>query len=182
MWHVRDVVVAGVAAIAVAVPGFVVCSGCEKESASQSRVTPRAGEGDHDHPAGDDHDHAHDHDHENDQDHGHADGHVHGESKALGQQSAGGFVLTAVREGEVKAGGEASFNISVEGAAKPAAVRIWVGTEDSKGSVKARAEVESAGWHAHAEVPSQMPEGSRLWVEIESATGERHVVSFDLGV
>ncbi|MFN9133163.1 MAG: hypothetical protein ACK5XO_10850, partial [Phycisphaerales bacterium] len=85
------------------------------------------------------------------------------------------------REGDVTAGGEATFDIGVTGGAgKPAAGRVWVGTEDGKGSIKAKAEAEGDGWHAHAEVPKPLPSGSKLWVEVETAKGEKHVTGFDL--
>jgi hypothetical protein len=65
-----------------------------------------------------------------------------------------------------------------------AAVRFWIGTEDAKGSVKAKAEVENAAdpdrWHVHAEIPNPMPEGSMLWVEIEDDKGAISTGSFDL--
>jgi hypothetical protein len=58
-------------------------------------------------------------------------------------------------------------------------VRFWIGSEDAKGSVKAKAEDEDGHWHTHCEAPSPMPEGSKLWVEIEKG-GDRQVVGFDL--
>ena len=67
---------------------------------------------------------------------------------------------------------------------KAAAVRFWIGTEDAKGSVKAKAEVEDPKdpnrWHVHAEVPSPIPAGSRFYFEIEDDKGGTHVGSFDL--
>jgi hypothetical protein len=91
------------------------------------------------------------------------------------------MTIVAAREGDVTAGGEATFDISVSGVVgKPSAVRVWVGSQDGKGSIKAKAEAESDGWHAHAEVPKPLPVGSKLWVEVETATGEKHVAGFDL--
>ena len=70
------------------------------------------------------------------------------------------------------------------GTAKATAVRFWIGTQDAKGSIKAKAEVEDPKdpnrWHVHAEIPNPLPAASKLWVEIESSTGEKHVVGFDL--
>ncbi|MBL8757728.1 MAG: hypothetical protein JNK35_04770 [Phycisphaerae bacterium] len=117
--------------------------------------------------------------------HTHAPGdghdHGHGPATALGEQTAGGFTVKAVREGDVKPGGEATFDIAVSGGAgKPAAVRLWVGTQDATGSVKAKAEAEGDGWHAHVEVPNPLPAGAKLWVEVESAAGEKSAAGFDL--
>ncbi len=155
-----------------ALPAFALAlsmSACEKKSETPAK--PAAGttgttkaDG-HDHKDGDDHDH----------------GHGHGPRTELGSQSAGGMTIMAAREGDVAPGGEATFDIGVTGGAgKPAAVRVWVGTEDGKGSIKAKAEAEGDGWHAHAEVPKPLPAGSKLWIEVETAKGEKHVVGFDL--
>jgi hypothetical protein len=170
-----------------ALPAFVLAlsmSACEKKS-----ETPAAGAtgttkaDDHDHKDGDGHDHkaGDKHDHKDGDDHDHKDGHGHGPKTELGSQSAGGMTIMAAREGDVTPGGEATFDIGVTGGAgKPAAVRVWVGTEDGKGSIKAKAEAEGDGWHAHAEVPKPLPSGSKLWVEVETAKGEKHVTGFDL--
>jgi hypothetical protein len=64
------------------------------------------------------------------------------------------------------------------------AVRFWIGTEDAVGSMKAKSEIENPAepnrWHTHADVPNPIPTGSKLWVEIESDTGEKVTGSFDL--
>lgn len=132
----------------------------------------------------DDHGHAHDAGHDHDHDHG--DGHHHGGAMlALGEVSVGAFTVTASREEEpVEAGGEAGVDVTVvaaQAAAKVAAVRLWIGLEDASGSIKARAEAHGeGGWHTHVEAPSPLPEGSRLWVEIEDEAGGTSVGSFDL--
>ena len=56
------------------------------------------------------------------------------------------------------------------------AVRFWIGTEDARGSVKAKADIEDPKqpnhWHTHTEVPDPLPDGSKLWVEIETDAGK----------
>lgn len=153
---------------------------CEKKAPAPAK--PAAQDDGHDHKAGDGHDHkaGDGHDHKGGDDHDHKGGHGHGPRTELGSQAAGGMTIAAAREGDVTPGGEATFDISLTGGAKPAAVRVWVGTQDGKGSVKGKAEAEGDGWHAHAEVPKPLPAGSKLWVEVETAAGEKHVVGFDL--
>jgi hypothetical protein len=100
----------------------------------------------------------------------------------LGEKTVGSLKLVATMDEPVKAagGGEGAFDVVITGG-KPKAVRFWVGTEDAKGSVKAKAEEETTdNWHAHAEVPSPLPANSRFWVEVEPPTGEKFVRSFDL--
>ncbi|QOJ01126.1 MAG: hypothetical protein HRU70_11735 [Phycisphaeraceae bacterium] len=115
--------------------------------------------------------------------HGHSAGmdHGHGPTTALGEQTAGGFTVKASRDGGISPGGDAPIDVWVTGgSAKVAAVRFWIGTQDAKGSLKAKAELEKDNWHTHAEVPSPLPEGSKLWVEVESDSGETTLVGFDL--
>ena len=45
---------------------------------------------------------------------------------------------------------------------------------------KAKAELEKDHWHTHVEIPSPMPQGGKLWVEIETEKAAKVVVGFDL--
>lgn len=107
----------------------------------------------------------------------------------LGEQTISSFSAKATRdEGQIVAGKDAPIDVTVTPAAgasaKAVAVRFWIGTQDAKGSVKAKAENEDPKdpnrWHVHAEIPNPMPAGSKLWVEIEDDKGGTHVGSFDL--
>jgi hypothetical protein len=119
-------------------------------------------------------------------DHGHSHG---GGLIDLGQATIGQFSVKAARdEGKVIAGKDAGIDANVTAAAgstaKVAAVRFWIGTEDAKGSVKAKAEIEDpkepSGWHTHAEIPNPMPADAKLWVEVEDDKGVKATGSFDL--
>lgn len=129
-------------------------------------------------------DHGHDHaEGDHDHDHAHAapnDGHEHGATTELGEQEAGAFRIKASRDGDVKAGTDAAIDVWVNGGKAGNSVRFWIGTEDAKGSIKAKAEVEVDHWHTHAEVPDPLPAGSKLWVEVEGDGGAKTVVGFDL--
>ena len=97
-----------------------------------------------------------------------------------------GYELKATRDdGALTVGGETPIAVTITGGtAKIAGVRFWIGTQDAKGSMKAKAEIEDPKepnrWHTHAEIPTPMPAGSKLWVEIESEGGVKTVTSFDL--
>jgi hypothetical protein len=98
----------------------------------------------------------------------------------LGVKKVGALELRAAQDEPVKPGGEGAFDLVITGG-KPKAVRFWVGTEDAKGSVKARAEEETPdNWHTHVEVPDPLPSGSKFHAEVEPATGAKFAVSFDL--
>lgn len=132
-------------------------------------------------------------------DHAHGAGDSHADAKPgpghggpvidLGELDVGPFHARATRDaGEIVAGKEAGFDVTItprdSAGPKVAAVRFWLGTQDAKGSVKARAEVEDPKdpnrWHTHAEVPGPLPAGSRFWFEIEDDQGGKHLGSFEL--
>lgn len=135
------------------------------------------------------HDHAEGgHDHAEGGQKDHAAGHG-GDVVDLGTSTIGEFSVRASRDkGEIKPGGDAPVDAWVTAAeGKPAtvsAVRFWIGTEDAKGSVKAKADIEDAKqpnhWHTHVEIPKPLPDGSKLWVEIEAGAGKKAAVAFDL--
>lgn len=139
-------------------------SGCNPQSTTENYANPSAmpkvGEGD---------------DHEG-----------HGPALELGSSAAGDWTVRASRdESAIFAGGEAPVDVWVTGGTgNVKAVRFWIGVEDAAGSVKALAAIENASdpthWHTHVEVPQPLPEGSKLWVEVESEAGVQSIASFDL--
>lgn len=138
--------------------------GCEKQPeppAPAPAASSNANHDDHDQMPGDDH--------------------GHGATTQLGEQSAGGFVVKASRDGDITPGSDAAIDAWITGgSAKIAAVRFWIGAPDAKGSIKAKAELEKENWHTHAEVPKPLPAGSELWIEIQTEPGDRVTVGFDL--
>ena len=113
-----------------------------------------------------------------------AEGHHHGDEVALGTKTMGAWQVTANRIGAWEAGKTGAGTVDLV-PAKPAAksVRVWIGSADGKGSVKAKGEPESAhpgGWHCHVAVPNPLPEGAQFWVAIETESGEQIKESFPL--
>ena len=107
-----------------------------------------------------------------------------GEVIPLGEQALDGMSVRASRDkGEIKAAGDAPIDVWIDGGVGNAvAVRFWIGTEDAKGSIKAKADIEDGKWHTHAEVPVPLPAEGKLWVEIEDKEGKKTVASFDLKI
>jgi len=102
---------------------------------------------------------------------------------ALGTSKLGAFEVRASRDKvEFKPGGDAPIDVWIDGGVGKgvAGVRFWIGSEDAKGSLKAKAEIEDGKWHTHVEIPSPTPPGSKLWVEVEEPGGKKSVASFDL--
>ncbi len=151
-------------------------TGCEdKKPAAGSSTAPKADD--------------HGHDHGPNGEHAAPKAGHGGPVIALGEQTIGSFSAKATRDqGQIVAGKDAPIDVTVTPAAgataKAVAVRFWIGTQDAKGSVKAKAEIEDPKdpnrWHVHAEIPNPMPAGSKLWVEIEDDKGGTSLGSFDL--
>lgn len=161
-----------------AVAAFAACG-------DRSGTTDEYGHVDGD-PATEGDDHAHedgDHAHEGD-DHAHeegvpANGHDHGERLDLGSAAAGPRRVKLAVFGEIQVGHEAVLDIDVTGG-PVAALRSWIGVESAKGSLKAKFDGEDGAYHGHVEVPATLPDGSRIWVEVEFPDGTRSLASFAL--
>ena len=150
------------------------CDGSDDDSGeSASVVGPvRPAETGHDHDHGhhdhDHHDHDHDHGHHDDHDHVADDEHGHGESVSLGQVMIGSWTVDAARSGEVAAASEIVVDLDITGGTAVDVVRMWVGTEDARGSIKVRADGDGDAWHGHVAIPAELPPGSAIWIEIAS--------------
>jgi hypothetical protein len=109
---------------------------------------------------------------------------AHPNQFSIGETAANGMKFKALQDEPLTPGGEGAFDLQVSGypaGGKPKAVRFWVGVESGDGSVKARADEEKPDtWHTHVDVPKPIPAGSKLWVEVEPATGEKFKLSFDV--
>lgn len=168
---------------------FIGCEENKPSSGGSAASTNKPDDHGHTHNPDGSHkdDHAHDHSHDDSHDEaGSASSHG-GAVVALGEQAIGSFTAKATRdEGQIVAGKDAPIDVTITSTAeaKAIAVRFWIGTQDAKGSVKAKAEIENPKepnrWHVHAEIPNPMPEGSKLWVEIEDDKGGTSVGGFDL--
>jgi hypothetical protein len=107
--------------------------------------------------------------------------HGHGVTVDLGQQQVNGFSVRASRDGAIAGASDAPIDVWITGGSgRVTAVRFWIGTQDARGSVKAKAAIERDNWHTHAELPKPLPEGSRLWVEFDAEGSPRQLVGFDL--
>lgn len=64
------------------------------------------------------------------------------------------------------------FNLKITGG-EVVAVREWVGPEDASGVAIVKTEIENDYHHGHVEMPDPIPADARLWIEIETPSGER---------
>jgi hypothetical protein len=108
----------------------------------------------------------HGHDHAG---HDHA-GHDHGtaavhEAKAisLGKVTIANATIEVSRDGEITAGKTIELHVALTtDKLAPKAVRLWIGMDSGKGSVKAKADMHGNHGHAQVEVPDPLPEGAAV--------------------
>lgn len=107
--------------------------------------------------------------------HDHA-GHAHGPTAAVGTVTIGATTVAASASGTMAIGKAWHIELKLTPAQPaPKAVRIWIGAENARGSVKAKAELEHAAegeYSTHVEVPAPLPADAKLWVAIEAADGQ----------
>lgn len=92
-----------------------------------------------------------------------------GNQRKLEPISLAPFTVESLHIGDVSNG---HFNLYVKGG-EPAVVRAWVGDEAATDVVITKAEFEVDHHCAHLEVPQPLPAEAKLWVEVETADGER---------
>jgi hypothetical protein len=115
--------------------------------------------------------------HTADDGHDHGDGggeHAdHGERTAMGRIALGDLGIQVFHLGPIAPGKEADIDLDFETGAKlPESLRGWIGIESGQGSMKMRFEKEAEmRMHGHIDVPSSLPEGSALWIELAGQSG-----------
>lgn len=111
------------------------------------------------------------------------------EAAHLGSVVVDDLTVRATRDrGEIKPGGDAPIDVWIttpDGTPpKDTIVRFWIGHEDARGALKAKADIEDPAepshWHTHVEVPESLSPTARLWVEIDTRGRPLRVVSFEL--
>ena len=135
-------------------------TGCSKEDSSAGTST-----------ASQNNDHGHDHGVD---DHSHNDhGHAHGEEQDLGSITLSGTTLQIFLSGDISPNSEVPVEIVHSGGPMPESVRLWFGDESATGALKVKADSTGTNFHAHVETPSKINATDALWIEVESASGER---------
>lgn len=106
-----------------------------------------------------------------------ADGaHAHGKAEAVGAVDISVYKVAVSASGAIAAGKEWHVELRLNpDQPAPKAIRVWVGIENGRGSVKAKAEAEKDAkgeYGAHVEVPNPIPADSKLWISIEPDNGQ----------
>ena len=98
--------------------------------------------------------------------------HAQGEKHKLGRKQIGNYTVSVIIVGEVEAGKHVDFDIKlIDAKSDPKALRVWVGTENASGSKKAEGKKGAVTYTGEVDVPNPLPQGSKLWVELETDDG-----------
>lgn len=108
--------------------------------------------------------------------------HEHGNVRhELGEQTVGGWTVSAQQADDVMAGGETVFYVTITGGEKVSAVRLWVGDEQATQSTRVMGEpLEDTRYHAHTEIPNPLAPTDQFWTEIEDDKGSTLKAAFNL--
>ena len=109
------------------------------------------------------------------------EGHKHGKEKhKLGRQAIGEYTVSVILIGEAEPGEHVDFDIKlIDAKSDPKALRVWIGSQDGAGSTKATGTKGKTTYTGEVDVPKPLPEGSKLWVELETDAGVK-TGSFDI--
>lgn len=100
--------------------------------------------------------------------------HAHGNAEAVGTLAIGVHSVAVSAAGGFAAGTNSHIELRLTPQQpRPTAIRLWVGTENGRGSAKAKATAASDGtYDAHVEVPLPLPADSRIWIAFEPEAGK----------
>ena len=101
-------------------------------------------------------------------------------SRTTVTMSLAGITLKVAIKGTLSPGAEIDVELVQTSGSPAIAIRLWVGNETGVGSAKTRSHSHGASHHAVPQAPNPLPANSALWIEIESAMGERESGSIAL--
>mgnify|MGYP005820271381 FL=1 len=101
-------------------------------------------------------------------------------SRTTVTMSLAGITLEVAIKGTLSPGAEIDVELVQTSGSPAIAIRLWVGNETGVGSAKTKSHSHGASHHAVPQAPNPLPANSALWIEIESAMGERESGSIAL--
>lgn len=101
-------------------------------------------------------------------------------SRTTVTMSLAGITLKVAIKGTLSPGAEIDVELVQTSGSPAIAIRLWVGNETGVGSAKTKSHSHGASHHAVPLAPNPLPANSALWIEIESAMGERESGSIAL--
>ena len=94
--------------------------------------------------------------------------------------SLAGNTFEVAVKGTLSPGAKIDVELAQTSGSPTMAIRLWVGNESGVGSAKTKSHSHGANHHAVPQAPNPLPENSALWIEVESAMGERESGSIAL--
>lgn len=103
------------------------------------------------------------------------DGHQHGKDEIhkLGRKKIGDYTVSVIMIGEAEAGAKVKFDIKlIDAKADPKSLHVWIGAEDAKDDAKTKLTKGEKTYAGEVTVPSPLPAGAKVWVEVETDAGK----------
>ena len=101
-------------------------------------------------------------------------------SRTTVTMSLAGNTFEVAVKGTLSPGAEIDVELVQTSGSPAIAIRLWVGNETGVGSAKTKSHSHGPSHHAVPQAPNPLPANSALWIEIESAMGERESGSIAL--
>ena len=101
-------------------------------------------------------------------------------SRTTVTMSLAGNTFKVAVKGTLSPGAEIDVELVQTSGSPAIAIRLWLGNESGVGSTKTKSHSHGTKHHAVPQAPNPLPENSALWIEVESAMGERETGSIAL--
>ena len=101
-------------------------------------------------------------------------------SRTTVTMSLAGNTFEVTVKGILSPGSKIDVELAQTSGSRTTAIRLWVGNESGVGSAKTKSHSHGTKHHAVPQVPNPLPANSALWIEVESAMGERETGSIAL--
>jgi hypothetical protein len=108
-----------------------------------------------------------------------ADPHA-GERHSLGTLTVAGGTFAVSMTGEITPSTELHFDITQTIGPPINTLRLWIGDKSATGSLKSKSTSNDGHFHAHVEAPITLSMDSALWIEANTASGDRELASIEL--
>lgn len=116
------------------------------------------------------------------------EGHEHNEAESddtsemtsHGSIEIAGTTLSVSLTRDIQPSSTINLDLEVEAGPIPTAIRFWIGDEAGTNALKSKADAHDDHFHGQTESSADLT-GASLWIEMETADGERYTESISLG-
>jgi len=131
------------------------------------------------HSEHDGHDHSEEPDSHEGHEHNEAEPDDTGEMASHGSIEIAGTTFSVSLTRDIQPSSAVNLDLEVQAGPIPTAIRFWIGDEAGTGALKSKTDAHDDHFHGQTESPTELT-GASLWIETETADGNRHTKSVSL--